>query len=361
MSNLIKYTVIIPVLNPSDRLVNVVNELTEAGFCDIIVVNDGSEVSYLKPFDVIREMPGCTVLTHEKNKGKGAALKTAFSFFLKNRQDKAGVITMNSDGQHRTVDVVKCAEALAEPGESIIMGVRDFSHSHVLPRNAFGNRLTAFAFRVLFGIKLKDTQTGLRGLRREHLPIMLKIKSNRFDFESAMLIEAEKKGIDFFEVDIETIYEKDSKDPSHYRPFSDSMLILLVISSRLIKYALSGIGTFFLDIGLFWVIIRFFGGFFGAWAIFLSTLFARIFSAYANFYINRRFVFTSNISLGVQTLRYFILACVQMGVSAGLLWLLSLLIKGDHSAGLLTLLKAIIDTVIVAFSFIVQRKWVFRK
>ena len=361
MSRLSKITIIIPVLNPSDRLFNVVGELVEVGFSDIIVVNDGSGAAYIKTFEDVGNLPGCTVLAHEKNKGKGAALKTAFCFFLENRTDNIGVVTMDSDGQHRTADVVKCAEALAEPGDTIIMGVRDFNKPNVPRRNAFGNRLTAHAFRLFFGIMLKDTQTGLRGIRKEHLPLVLKINNNRFDYESAMLIEAEKEGLRFHEVEIETVYEKDSKDPSHYRPFADSLLILLVVSSRLVKYALSGISTFFLDIGLFWVIIRFFGSFFGAWAILLSTFFARVFSAYTNFYINRRFVFTSNKSLGLQTFRYFILASVQMCVSAGLLWLLSLLIKENHSAGLLTFLKAIVDTVIVSFSFIIQRKWVFRK
>jgi len=361
MSTLSKISIIIPVLNPSERLVRVVNELIEAGFCDIIIVNDGSDTAYSNPFESIKKIQGCTVLTHETNMGKGAALKTAFAFFMENRPDNTGVVTMDSDGQHRTADVVKCAKALEEHGDSVIMGVRDFNHPDVPRRNAFGNRLTAFAFRVLFGIKLKDTQTGLRGIHRKYLPIMLGIKNNRFDYESAMLIEAEKNDIAFYEADIETIYEKNSNDPSHYRPFADSMLILGVISSRMIKYALSGISTFFLDIGLFWVIIRFLGSFFGPWAILISSILARIVSAYANFYINRRFVFTSNKSLGRQTLRYFILASVQLGVSAGLLWLLSLLITGEHSAGLLTFLKAVVDTFIVVFSFIIQRKYVFRK
>jgi len=129
----------------------------------------------------------------------------------------------------------------------------------------------------------------------------------------------------------------------------------------LLKYVLSSTSTFFLDIGLFWVFIKFFGDFFGTWAILLCTVFARIISAATHFCINRFFVFKSDKPAGGQALRYFILATVQMCASAGLLWLLSIIISGDHSANTLALLKTVVEIVIFFFSFFVQRKWVFSK
>ena len=128
---------------------------------------------------------------------------------------------------------------------------------------------------------------------------------------------------------------------------------------RLGKYAISSTSTFFLDIALFWVFIRFFGSFFGTWAILLCTVFARIFSASAHFLLNRRFVFSSDKPIGPQALRYFILASVQLLVSAGLLWLLATLLEGDHTANVLALLKTLVDVGIFILSFLVQRKWVF--
>jgi len=350
-------SVILPSLNPSDTLQRVVSELVEAGFDDIIVVNDGSNAENTAPFEAIEKMPGCTVLTHPQNMGKGAALKTAFAYFLENRPDRAGVVTMDGDGQHLVTDVVKCANVLSEPGDTVIMGVRDFTHPDVPRSNAFGNRLSALAFRLLFGIKLRDTQTGLRGIRSEHIPMMLKIHGNRFEYETNMLLEVEKNGIKFQEVEIETIYEEGSNERSHYRPFADSVAIL----SRVTKYALSSFISFIVDIGLFWITIRFFGNLLGAWAIPVCTAFARVVSSFVNFNVNRTLVFERNRSFGRQMLYYYILAAIQMAVSASLLWLISQLLSAGYSAGMITLLKATVDTILFFFSYYIQRKWVFRK
>lgn len=58
------------------------------------------------------EIPYCTVLKHEINRGKGAALKTAFEFVINNRPESIGVITVDGDGQHSSSDVVKLAKKL---------------------------------------------------------------------------------------------------------------------------------------------------------------------------------------------------------------------------------------------------------
>ena len=104
-------SVILPSFKPDDNLLRCVGGLVEAGFTDIIVVDDGGGADYNKYFDEVRKKPGCTVLVHEENRGKGAALKTAFSWYLDNRDGK-GVITVDGDGQHRVCDIIACAEKL---------------------------------------------------------------------------------------------------------------------------------------------------------------------------------------------------------------------------------------------------------
>ena len=81
-----KISVIIPSLNPDDKLVSVVDSLVKKGFEDIIIVNDGSDSAHLWPFEKVGSYSQCTILTHEVNKGKGRGLKTAFEYCLKNRQ-----------------------------------------------------------------------------------------------------------------------------------------------------------------------------------------------------------------------------------------------------------------------------------
>jgi putative flippase GtrA len=340
-------------------LVQVVNELVEVGFDDIIVVNDGSSIEYIQHFEEIEKLPGCTVLTHKNNMGKGTALKTAFTFLIENRTVKAGVVTMDGDGQHRTADVVRCAQALTVPGDSVIMGVRDFKSSGVPRINAFGNTISVLTFRFVFGIKLRDTQTGLRGIRTQHIPMMLKIHGNRFEYETNMLIEIEKNGIEFQEVDIETVYTKGSgkhSHHSHFRLFSDSVAIYL----RIIKYAFSSIISFLVDIGLFWIAIMFLSSMLGTLAIPASTAFARVCSSFLNFNFNRRLVFKQKKTFSRQIQKYYILATVQMSVSATILWIVAHLSDFGYSAIVLAFFKIIIDTALFFISYYIQRKWVFR-
>ena len=98
-------TVIIPALNPDYRLLNLVGELYENGFDDIVIVNDGSDDEHFKYFPDESKYPFCKVLHHRRNRGKGVALRNAFKFFNEHRKGRAGVVTIDCDGQHLTNDI----------------------------------------------------------------------------------------------------------------------------------------------------------------------------------------------------------------------------------------------------------------
>jgi len=337
-------------------MVSIITGLIESGFNDIIVVNDGSASEHLAPFDVVSKFPECTVLNHPSNKGKGAALKTALSFFLEFRPEKAGVIMMDADGQHRPADAAACARELIKSEDAVVLGVRDFLHPDVPKRNSFGNRLTAFVFRVIFGIKIKDTQTGLRGVPTSHIPLMLEVPGKRFDYETNMLIEIEQVGIPFNEVSIQTVYEEGSNERSHFRPFVDT----LMISLRLLKYAMSSLISSVVDVGIFWFALHSLGAALGLWSIPVCTAIARLFSSFLNFNINKRFVFKRKKMFRSLIWRYYTVAVTQMLTSALLLWILAQLVDGTHAAGLMTLLKAAVDTILFFISYHIQRSWVFK-
>ena len=346
---------IIPSFNPAGELVKVVTGLIDAGFCDIIIVNDGSDESCRIHFEEIGRFPQTTVLTHPGNMGKGAALKTAFRFFLQERPDRVGVVTIDGDGQHKKGDIIKCALALIQSGDAVVMGVRDFYKSDVPKRSLLGNRLTSFAFRTLFGIRLRDTQTGLRGIPSQHIPLVLGINGNRFDYETNMLLELRRRAIHFREVDIETVYAKGLSESSHFRPFVDSVMI----SARIFKYALSSILSFAVDIGVFWLAMTFLGGFMGVWGVVGCTAIARAASSFFNFNINRQLVFQQRNDFGGHLRRYYTLAVLQMLVSAGVLWLLATLLDELQAVWLLTAMKILVDTTLFFLSYYIQRKWVF--
>ena len=357
MSNIDTISIVIPALNPSETLVHVANGLIDAGFRDIIIVNDGSDQAHEEPFEIIGQHPECTILSHPRNIGKGAALKTAFSFFNQSREGQKGVVTVDADGQHLCGDVVECALAIIRSDESVVMGVRDFYSDDVPKRNSLGNRITAFSFRLLFGITLRDTQTGLRGLPSQYVPLMLDVPGTRFEYETNMLLEIERLGIPFLQIDIATVYEEGSNKRSHFRPFVDSAIIF----ARILKYALSSVLSFFLDIGVFWIAIRVLSGFFGPWSIPACTAIARVFSSFFNFNLNKLFVFKQKKAYGNHLWRYYTLAVAQMLVSAGLLWILARLLNAPGAAWLLTLLKMLVDTTLFFLSYYIQRRWVFKK
>ena len=98
MQDLSNISVVLPSLDPDEKLTMVIDGLLEYGFTDIILVNDGSKQENLHFFtDAARLHPEIHLLHHEVNRGKGAALKTAFTWFLNNRPDGLGVVTVDGD------------------------------------------------------------------------------------------------------------------------------------------------------------------------------------------------------------------------------------------------------------------------
>ena len=105
MQDLSKISVVLPSLDPDEKLTAVIDGLLENGFTDIILVNDGSKQENLHYFtDLAAQHPEITLLHHEVNKGKGAALKNAFRWFLANRPEGFGVGTVDGDNQHHPED-----------------------------------------------------------------------------------------------------------------------------------------------------------------------------------------------------------------------------------------------------------------
>jgi glycosyltransferase involved in cell wall biosynthesis len=127
-------SVILPSLDPDDKLITVINGLLAQGFCDIILINDGSKPENLHYFQEAAEHPQVTLLHHPVNRGKGAALKTGTEWFLQNRSSFAGVVTVDGDNQHAPEDILACSLKMLETGK-IIMGCRDFSLPHVPARS----------------------------------------------------------------------------------------------------------------------------------------------------------------------------------------------------------------------------------
>ena len=92
--------IVIPALDPDQRMVDLVRELREHGFANIILTDDGSKIENRRFFRECKERYGCKIIRHVVNFGKGMALKSAFNHILDNCPDITGAVTVDCDGQH---------------------------------------------------------------------------------------------------------------------------------------------------------------------------------------------------------------------------------------------------------------------
>ena len=350
--NIQKISVVIPAYKPDEKLIYTVNGIIEAGFSDIIVVDDGSGAPHETVFEKVKAFKECTLLRHKVNRGKGAALKTAFTYFADNRKDMLGVVTADADGQHLPEDIKAVSVAMLERGD-IILGVRDFSSPDVPARSKSGNRITSVVFRLFFGMRISDTQTGLRAIPTEYLSDIALAKGDRYEFETNMLFLINKRGIPMSEVQISTVYIEENKS-SHFRVVRDSIRIY----SLILKYLFSSCAASAVDIVTYFVLHN--------WAVFAfipisleysAGIGARIVSSLVNYLLNSKVVFGDKLSKKTL-LRYYTLAVGVILVSSGLVKLFKVLL-GLESSILITLIKVIVDTVLFFVTFRIQHKWVF--
>ena len=220
--------IVLPSLDPDDKFDRVVEKLVKTGFSHIVIVDDGTGPEGQGHFEKAAALPGCTVLHHEGNKGKGRALKTAFRYVLDQLPETLGVITIDGDGQHLTEDILACGQRMLREKGRVVLGCRDFDQSNVPPRSVAGNKTTSRMFRLFYGITLSDTQTGLRAIPRDYLERFTRVEGERFEYETNMLLQMKKQGILFLEQPITTVYDPEGYS-SHYNALKDSWRIFKVM------------------------------------------------------------------------------------------------------------------------------------
>ncbi len=351
-----KVVVIIPALNPDEKLLKTLSQLMNAGYEKIILVNDGSRKEQEYIFEEALKMGtergiALDVLKHSVNLGQGRAYKTAFNFYLGKYSEAAGVIQCDADGQHHIDDILECTRLFLERENEFILGVRDFDSPNVPFRSRFGNKCTSVVLNVFCGINVRDTQTGLKGIPSVLIPYLMETPGERFEYATSVLLEVKKREIPITQFNIQTIYIN-GNESSHFNPLLDSIRIY----SLLLCYVLSSVSAFVIDIVLFALFVRIFSPVIRENYILVATYLAKCFSCTYTFFINKRLVFCSNgkfISTGWK----FVLLCILQATASSLLvkYFFSVLQWNE------IIVKIIVDTLLFFVSFVVQQKWVFAK
>ena len=354
-------TAVLPSLDPDETLEGVVDSLLAVGFRDIILINDGSHEDHLAPFLNAAKHPEVTLLTHEVNRGKGAAMKTAFSWLLENRPDCAGVVTVDGDGQHLAEDVKNCAQRMVDEGDKVVLGCRNFDDPEVPWKSRTGNRITTMVFKLFCGLPITDTQTGLRAIPYRYLPLMCETAGERYEYETEMFFALKKEKIGIVEVTIATVYEPGNPS-SHFKPFRDALSIYRRIIAfscgQALAFLLSSGAAFLLDYGLFSLLVLLIGENASRLTrLLLATFPARAVSSLFNYTVNRKAVFHSDAPVKRTLIRYYALCALQITASFGLTFLLSTLLQAGATLELL--LKLCVDLGLFLLSYQIQRRWVF--
>lgn len=233
MANLSNLIIAIPCYNPSALFLNTIEDLCsyeKIRKISIIVLNDGSTVG-LNYFRKVESYENIIILNHLVNMGKGAALKTIFHFVLKEFNGTSDIITVDADFQHKGIDVLNLLESRSQNLNSLFaIGVRSFSFSKVPFRSFMGNVISQSILYLLYGVRLKDTQSGLRIYSKKVIEGIININANGYDFEMEVILFLIRNNIVISEVSISLNYIENNKS-SHFRPIVDSYKII----SKLVK------------------------------------------------------------------------------------------------------------------------------
>jgi glycosyltransferase involved in cell wall biosynthesis len=331
---------LIPSYRPTETLCRLVAELRGADPSPIVIVDDGSGPNYGEIYRRAAQTTGTTILRNAINLGKGAALKHGMNHVLVDQPNVIGVVTADADGQHSVEDILRVARQLRETPTIAIFGARSFGNNVPL-RSKLGNQISRYAYRMLIGVKLTDTQTGLRGIPRRLMELSLALRSNRYEFETEQLAVLKSEQIATREIPIETIYIDDNRQ-SHFRPLRDSAKIYFV----LLRYSLASLVTYVTDFLVFWIA-------FGATQqVLLSNMSARLVALWVQLALLQSFVFRRQINLGIF-LAYVTLVFVSGVMSSALQVQLIDLVGTPIGA------KIIADTLFFVFNFLFIRDLIF--
>ncbi len=199
--------VVIPAYNESKHITRVLTRLQQCNSAHTItpiVVDDGSRDATSR---LARAIKGVTVLRHRANLGKGAAAKTGCD--VAHKIGAQVIVLMDADGQHHPEDIDRLVEPLLANQADMVIGARSINDKMPLLMRC-GNVILTSLSRVLFNIRIRDTQSGFRAFRREIYPIVRWNAAN-YAMETEMLILGAKRDLACIEVAIDTVYHNSFK------------------------------------------------------------------------------------------------------------------------------------------------------
>jgi glycosyltransferase involved in cell wall biosynthesis len=219
----------IPVFNNAGTIVEIVRRCREQ-IADVVVVDDGSTDADLR--ESLAPL-GVTVIRHPVNRGKGAALLTAFDFARQHGAEY--LISLDGDGQHFPEDIPKFLAQLNP--ETILIGVREQIVGEMPGSSRFGREFSDFWICVESGGQASDTQSGFRAYPLRQIAA-LNLASRHYNMEVEVVTRAIWAGLKIQSVPIRVQYLPKEKQVSSFRPVLDNARISMVHTRLVLRQLL---------------------------------------------------------------------------------------------------------------------------
>jgi glycosyltransferase involved in cell wall biosynthesis len=210
--------VVIPAFDAAGTIRQVVAETMQSGL-PVVVVDDGSTDS------TVAEIAGMlvTLLEHETNRGKGAALRSGFAWALEH--GFTGIITLDSDGQHDPTAIPRLLCAAREGEFDIVLASRFSQFTEMAGLRSIWNRFGAWCMKKRTGFDINDSQSGFRYYSGRMLT-NVKLESSGYELEMELLLKAWRGGFRIGSIAVPARVA-DGRGTSHFRPVRDTWNICM--------------------------------------------------------------------------------------------------------------------------------------
>ena len=207
--------IVVPTYNNAKTIGGVLSDIKQYAN-HIIVVNDGSTDDTAH---ILSEIEGIEIITHQRNSGKGTALKNGL---CKAKDDGYRyAITIDSDGQHFASDIPTFVKEIEETPDTLLVGGRNIQADNMPGKNTFANKFSNFWFKLETGVKLPDTQSGYRLYPLQLMNVQKWYYTAKYEFELEALVFASWGGVEVRNIPINVYYPPEGERVSHFRPWRD--------------------------------------------------------------------------------------------------------------------------------------------
>jgi glycosyltransferase involved in cell wall biosynthesis len=217
--------VVIPAYDAAASVGDVVRAVRAEGWADVLVVDDGSrDATGARATEA-----GARVVRHDRNRGKGAALRTALAACA---DDGADVMyTLDADGQHDPRDLRALADAAPDPA-ALVLGTRDLAAAGAPRANQISNGISNFFLSRFTGVRLDDTQCGLRRYP-VRATLALGLRGTGYELEAEVILRAARAGVPIVQVPVRVHYPPEDERVTHFRTRRDVPRIIVRVLQAL--------------------------------------------------------------------------------------------------------------------------------